>query len=155
MSDPGKPGSEERLNWMVERGVLRHGEDKVDMSKSAKDLENVVDAEFSKLVEKLSAGRFSVGDVVFFDYGYGRITSIASHWRTGNILEVHTPKRESGEEPLFTVKRIDPNTGETMKCPDGRCTESCVICSRNLWADQMRPMGETDEEYFRKEGMLK
>ena len=86
---------------------------------------------------------FEIGDVVFYDYGYGRVVSIGSHWKT------------SGMDWLYTVRTIDPDTGVVMKCADPRCVEGCPICTRKLWADQMRPITKTDEAFYRKEGMLR
>ena len=43
----------------------------------------------------------NIGDMVFFDYGYGRIMSIGSHWKTSSM------------DWLYTVKVID---SKTSKC---------------------------------------
>jgi hypothetical protein len=53
MNDLGKPGSKERLDWMVEQGILRHAEDEVDMTKFVEDLVNIVD---DGLLKEISMG---------------------------------------------------------------------------------------------------
>jgi hypothetical protein len=82
----------------------------------------------------------NIGDMVFFDYGYGRIVSIGSHWKTSSM------------DWLYTVKVIDSKTSKCVKCPDPRCTEGCAICTRKLWADQMRPFTKTDTTRPRSSG---
>ena len=99
----------------------------------------------SKLKNPVTGGEqvsIKVGDLVFFDYGYGRILTVSQYWR------------KSGMEDLYCVGYFDSTTGKRMKCPDERCTSLCAICSRNLWADQLRPMSKHHEEFYRKEGLL-
>jgi len=100
----------------------------------------------------LIANTVALGDVVFFDHGYGRIVSIGSCWRPQPKI---SKIKEAGMDWLYTVKIIDSKTGEAMKCPDSRCTEGCPICTRKLWIEQLRPMTKTDEDFYRKEGMLR
>ena len=107
-------------------------------------------------IAKMPEKPFEVGIPVFLkEDSYARVAKIIAvklRWRTGTMRE----------ELLYAVRFFDDKTGVIKVCPDSRCDGSrdadvpgCVICGRNVWHDQIKPLTKDEIEFFYEYGILK
>ena len=57
---------------------------------------------------------------------------------------------------LLRIAYINPNTGKKMVCPDSRCKEGCVICSRTTTRNgkECEPLKAHEIKEFVASGMI-